>query len=534
MESKQVERAIAAGELYRCSVQNLKERILIVFVPGWTFKPYHFQRLLLELLDEEGLEGSDLLPFRYSNHVTSREDPRRVASDLAARIDDAFSEREYDAIFLVGHSIGALLVREALLQAHQQGRVWVPAVRRLVLLAGTNRGFVPGTHLQRAGAYVASFLKATFNSSISRLIMEAQLGSEWVTSLRMRWLRTFSGGDAVPPQIVQLYGEKDLVVSADDALDISRYDNSAVERLPGVDHGGFRGLGKGNPAYERIVDAFFRELPKAGKPRTKDRKRLVFLIHGIRDFAEWQYALDYEIEKRDESIDVIPVQYGYFNVLQFLLPHQQSRAVRVFVDKYVEEVSLSPMAKIAVAAHSNGTRVLQQAVSANEFIRVDRAYFAGSVLPTDVPWGLPPYRERVGILRNVRATKDIPVGFLCRALEWVPVIGRGLGTAGYHGFRDGSVDNRVLDGGHGAALKTNHRDLVARYLVGDESLPEMAEVGEPPMWMRALSTIALAAVPVVFFMLYLAFAAIARTPDGYDVALSAVFTFTVLLILQRF
>jgi hypothetical protein len=48
-----------------------------------------------------------------------------------------------------------------------------------------------------------------------------------------------------------------------------------------------------------------------------------------------------------------------------------------------------------------------------------------------------------------------------------------------------------------------------------------------------LSAVAPFAVPVLLVLLYLVFAAIARVPDGYDVALSALFTFLLLLLLQR-
>ena len=534
MKQADIAHAIGEGSLYRSPAAPTAGRVLLVFVPGWTLKPGDFDPLLLGLLGESGFEDGDLLPYAYDNRAASSADPRQVALDLADLIREAAAERGYARIYLMGHSIGALLIRAAFLEARARGDGWVDAVSRLILLAGTNRGFVPGTWQQRTGAFLVSFLNATFGLRIARLIMEAQFGSEWVTALRMSWLRTFSAKDATPPPIVQLYGADDRVVSAEDALDINRFDNSAVERLAGVDHDGFCRLGPGDPAFLRIRDAFFRELPGGGRPRILERSGLVFLIHGIRDFAEWHYALDYVIENQDEAIAVIPVQYGYFNILQFLLPHQQRRAVRVFVDKYVQEVSLSPMAWVAVGAHSNGTRVFEQAVRANEFIRVDRAFLAGSVLPTGIPWGEEPYRRRVREVRNMRATQDVPVGFLCRALQWVPILGRDLGTAGFDGFGKPTHD-RCLDGGHGVALQANHREEMARYLVGDESVLDSPAPSPcaPPRWMRVLNRAAPIAVPLVLLLLYLAYSTISRAPDGLDVALSAALTLLLLIVLQR-
>lgn len=533
MNRADIAHAIADGSLYRSPAPPTAGRVLLVFVPGWTRKPADFDTLLLSLFDEPGFEGSDLLPYTYDNRAASSVDPQQVAVDLADRIREAAGERAYARIYLMGHSIGALLIRAAFLEARTRGDDWVDAVSRLILLAGTNRGFVPGTWQQRTAAFLVTFLNATFGLRIARLIMETQLGSEWVTGLRMSWLRTFSAETATPPPIVQLYGANDRVVSAEDALDINRFDNSAVERLAGVDHDGFGKLGPAHPAYLRIREACFRELPGGGNPRILERSGLVFLIHGIRDFAEWHYALDYVIENTDETISVIPVQYGYFNILQFLLPHQQRRAVRIFVDKYVQEVSLSPMAWVAVAAHSNGTRVFEQAVRDNEFMRVDRAFLAGSVLPTGIPWGDEPYRSRVREVRNVRATQDVPVGFLCRALQWIPILGRDLGTAGFDGFGKPTRD-QCLDGGHGVALQTNYREDMARYLVGHESGHDSSAPSSctPPGWMRVLNRAAPITVPLVLLLLYLAYSAISMAPDGLDVALSAGLTLLLVIVLQ--
>ncbi len=527
-----IKQAIIDGRLYVNAASLPDQRTLLVFVPGWTLAPKKFVSLLMSLVCDSKLAdvlgGCDILPFRYANSMISNIHPSEVASNLATQIQDAMVSRRYNRIYLMGHSIGALLLRAALLVGKEESHPWTSAVRRLVLLAGTNRGFMPGTFVQKLGAFIVSL----FNLPIARLIMEAQIGSEWVTSLRLKWLRTFAGGETSPPEIVQLYGEEDLVVAADDSLDINRYDNSVVERLAGIDHEGFCHVDENHPSYEKIQEAFSRKLPSPEKPRTKDRHMLVFLIHGIRDFAEWHYALDYEIETRDEEIEVIPVQYGYFNILQFLLPHQQRRAVRVFVDKYVQEVSLSPKAKIAVAAHSNGTRVSQQALAENDFIQVDRAYFAGSVVPTNIPWSREPYHGKVRKLRNDCATKDIPVGILCSALKWTPIIGRGLGTAGFHGFQDEMVHNQFIDGGHGAALKSNHREFVARYLIGIKDEVSITKKAKHPRFMRLFSKWAPLAIVIFILILLGIYTAMALLPNGMGVLLSAAFTFMLIFLLQ--
>ncbi len=124
------------------------------------------------------------------------------------------------------------------------------------------------------------------------------------------------------------------------------------------------------------------------------------------------------------------------------------------------------------------------------------------------------------------------MGVLCNALKWVPIFGRGLGTAGYHGFKDRAIDNRVLAGGHGAALMPNHREYVARYLVGEEQ-SQTGKKARASFLMDIISTAAPYALFVLIAGIVGVYVAITATPVGIAVFLSFIVTWLLLLLLQR-
>jgi pimeloyl-ACP methyl ester carboxylesterase len=518
---------ITQGTFYANPLSTPNDRTLLVFVPGFRLKPLAFQGLLTNLMQEEFLQGCDLLPFEYNNHRLSNADPEDISIQLTQTIEDRHRERGYQSVYLLGHSIGALLIRRTILIGYESDFTWIRRIRRLVILAGTNRGYVPALPTDKMGALVISF----FGLPISRLIMSCLRGAPWVTALRMEWLRRFNPeASAKQPPTVQFYGTLDRVVALDDASEINRFDNACFIQLEAVTHEGFAAIrDKAHTHYQRIRNALVHELPATVKPRTEKRDHLVFLIHGICDFAEWQDALEYEIESLEKNIVVIPVQYGYFTILQFLIPHQQRRAIRVFVDKYVQEVSKSPQATIAVAAHSNGTLVFERAVRENRFLKVDRAYLAGSILPSKIQWDQPPYCDQVKQIRNITATRDWPVGILVNSLRWIY---RSFGTAGFHGFKNKKL-NYSLEGAHDVALQPHHRGEVAKYLVGNDTEVKQELKPSPVMsFFSRTSLVWLALILTVIGHIYYLIAASAL-PSGLMVFLSACFTLFLFWLLQR-
>src|SRR5262249_39237351 len=143
---------------------------------------------------------------------------------------------------------------------------------------------------------------------------------------------------------------------------------------------------------------------------------LVFLVHGIRTFADWQENLSYEISQVDPGARIVSVRYGYFSLLQFLLSSQRRRCVASCADVYIQECAKTVIHdKIIVAAHSNGTYAFAHAMREFPDMIVHRAYLAGSVLPRRFRWN--DLEGRLGEIRNDLANWDWPVGCLCNGLR---------------------------------------------------------------------------------------------------------------------
>ncbi len=112
------------------------------------------------------------------------------------------------------------------------------------------------------------------------------------------------------------------------------------------------------------------------------------LVHGIRDYADWQENVEFLLEEKyklsahGSGIKVISVRYGYFTALQFLLSDQRQRCIRAFADHYIQEIAANPEINphnISVFAHSNGAYVVGEALKNFDQIKVGTLYFAGSV-----------------------------------------------------------------------------------------------------------------------------------------------------------
>jgi pimeloyl-ACP methyl ester carboxylesterase len=466
---------------------------LLVFLPGMTHSPKDYASLFEQFKTDQNFSQYDAIGYGFRNSYFSNSLPDSIAEETSKEIENIISKYS-DGIILVGHSVGGLLVRKCLLAGIQSKYLWPGKVNRLILLSSTNRGFVPRGFLQKAG------LMALKVSKSGELIQSAQRGSDWINGLRFDW--SLLGGKA--PYVVQIRGKEDEVVEADDSADLLYFPNAHEVLLDEVNHRAFCRLGGLTPkAISIIKDCFFKDFPAREPERMQTLpSMLIFLVHGIRDYAEWQEALSQEIAKIDKNAMVIPVQYGYFNAFQFLSPLQRNRASRIFADKYLQATLKYPNTEVAIAAHSNGTYAVAQAFLRHTFIKADRLYLAGSVLPQKFDWTTLKNDERLDVFRNDIANLDWPVGLVCNAIKWIDPR---IGVGGFHGFTKIDPNNMYLQGSHGAALAPPYRSEVAKFLVsGKPEQLTIQKVGESPT-MKILSILALPillAVLAVIMCLY--------------------------------
>jgi hypothetical protein len=160
--------------------------------------------------------------------------------------------------------------------------------------------------------------------------------------------------------------------------------------------------------------------------------RVLFGLHGIRTHAEWCRAL-YEVAPEDGwQVRMDRWNFGYFSLLQFLLPWARSAKVKWFRKTYREEcqdkeVHLEKKQLPCIVCHSFGTLILGRALLRYRSLRFNKVILCGSILPVDFPWGELIERGQVQAVRNEFGVKDIWTGLA----GWcVP----GTGPSGRRGF----------------------------------------------------------------------------------------------------
>ena len=189
---------------------------------------------------EDAWPNADILQPRYRASPFLNRDPTQLAAELEDIIERVVGARAagagegYEKVVLIGHSIGAVLLRKAYAYAWERRedypintgsttpRRWVHSVERLVLLAGMNRGWslVPKpTMLPRhrqilwwIGLQLARLL------GLGRLFRSMQRGAPFIANLRVQWvsLALADRDEADPvtlPTVIQLLGTVDDVVS---------------------------------------------------------------------------------------------------------------------------------------------------------------------------------------------------------------------------------------------------------------------------------------------------------------------------------
>ncbi len=136
----------------------------------------------------------DVAAFFWDDSFFSNADPSTMGAKLNADLDRLVRERGYETITLVGHSVGALLVRRALLYGRGVGAdhpgdliprtSWTDKVDRIVLLAGMNKGWA------RPKSLIADFLLGlTGLTGNAKLAFDVERGSSFIGDMRIEWLR---------------------------------------------------------------------------------------------------------------------------------------------------------------------------------------------------------------------------------------------------------------------------------------------------------------------------------------------------------
>lgn len=445
------------------------------------------------------LEYGDTLMLSYAHPLFSNMRPEPLADLIANTIAQKVKRSTYDRITLLGQSMGALLIKRAFLDAEAKQQQWTDRVKRIVLVAGMNRGWdISGQkpsdmHVTTAvSLWAGTWFGRLLN--IGGLILSTEAGTPFVANLRVDWISRMRDASQHPDafhqiEVVQLLGDIDDLVSEEDNKDLQALNTGqfAWLRVRGTGHsditvfndtrligntrinlGEYRRekfeLAAAEPDFSKVME--HNEV----QPFQPDEAvtDIVFVVHGIRDLGEWAAEFEQQLHHRFSSVSdkgasgklaIASVRYGYFGMGPFLFKPIREKYVKWFMDEYTETLALYPNARnIHFVGHSNGTYLLAAALQRYQALRVDRVVFGGSVVRKGYDWSeiLPCCPDLK--VRNYTAVDDWVVALFPRFFE-VPttdfLFRNDLGSAGYYGFEKNNprVENIPgLTGGHSAFI----------------------------------------------------------------------------------
>jgi pimeloyl-ACP methyl ester carboxylesterase len=546
------------------SVLNLNEQLLNA---DWS--------ALDDLPEKAALSrGVDMLGMQYQHagpffSMFSNADPEAIAEEIHRRL--VVHCGKYKRIVLVGHSMGALLIRKTYLigrteaEANNDDAHWARKTKRIVLMAGMNRGWsIAGQRPLDMG--VLRYLLLWLGSNIAdwtgtaKLAMQMESGSPFVANLRLDWVNLSRKPGLPLPQCVQLLGDIDDLVAESDNMDLHVTGTAGFcwLRVRGTGHAEIIQI-DGRPdggedekiryyRQKKVALALtlpFEKLKKLSEiqPAESDRdvKRVVFVLHGIRDYGRWSAFFDdalqedFDAKLKDrlnrkepgvsdkDKLAIVSPRYGYFGMGPFVLAGKRAAKVRWFMDAYAENYARYPKAeRIDFFGHSNGTYLLARGLANYRSLRVDRIVFAGSVVPRNYPWTerFKPGRDgkaQVESVRNYVASEDWVVALFPRFFEsWFAApFNNDLGSAGFNGFEppgkvpdiNKAVGNPVhfvqnvgsVRGPHSAF--EYHVKPIVEFLSSDQCLNVNVASEEPAGWHSSLQWISDWAVLLVWLLL---------------------------------
>ena len=459
----------------------MTSRRLVVVVPAWMGDPAKWTPLVERLRAEHELEGSDWLIWDYSYGPVSRASAKRIAHSLGASIHQKWVESGgYDEILVLAHSFGGLLARQAYLLACKQEPgfteewPWQRSVTRIVLFAAINRGVDPRNKWRLR---IINWMTSHIPWFTGLLVREMMRGSDFVTNLRIQWIRYFHELGERAPIVVQLLGDHDGLVTREDSIDVEQFPTTYHATIPDADHCDLHRVDIApdpDGRYALIRDAILTHGAALSKDsrymqRTKTRgpDRIVFVVHGIRAYNfGWPEQLAELIESRAPDVRAVRPTYGYLSALRFAIPTIRKLKLQWFKDQYTYWLARNPAAEFHFIGHSNGTYLLGESLRRLSAMRFHNVVLVGSVLPDDYPWDACIGNRQVENLRNDRSRKDFPVAVLCSGMRGLGM--RDIGTGGFVGFRNALPQITEVfwyDGGHSKPLEYRNLENLADFVL---------------------------------------------------------------------
>lgn len=279
-------RVVHAMDLQLTPSQNGTARRLVVLVHG-----LGSSKLMddVETLVKECLPDADIATAQYNSSLFSNspadEEAHALALEIGRRLEDkAKASGGYDSIILVGHSIGALLLRAAYLLAtgatittcqplvrqdwarpgpppQSEEAQTGPYVERVILLSGLNNGWTTpdpeqlGRFRRIKSAMITALIAWTSFRDKARLMRTVMRGSPFVVDVRLNWLHMINSTE-LEPQTIHLAGETDDLIKKEDLYDFRSGKNFKHRVVKNTRH---YDIGVTEPATVDVILAEFRK-----------------------------------------------------------------------------------------------------------------------------------------------------------------------------------------------------------------------------------------------------------------------------------
>ena len=440
----------------------------------------------------EALPEADVLKLRVNRAMFSNADPNEISAQIGGLIAAQYARKfkatgnNYEKITLIGHSVGALWLRKAVLNASAGFGIdrpgltnkvathdaqWRTKLDRIIMLSGINGGFDRRHNVWvNIGTFALEFM------GIGKLALAMERGQPFVETLRLEWMRlTRTPFAAKAPFSVQLVGDADWVIPSDNDIDLEAQigtqsnNNHCVIDVGGASHLSILDMAliedadlllQSRRAYI-FVDALtlshkqlqIRSLKPlatdvdAERQRRSKIKRVIFVYDDNKNPDMWIETIPFAVKRvlgERDDIEVSRESPAPLSRFSFLLNYfgRREAALRWWNAKHTQLKSDFPNATISVIAIENGTWIIGQSLQENRAMQLQTVFLSGSILPRGFDWDRIVKEGRLGIVCNTLANQNIFAAVIGGFFQWlnanIPLVNGtrilSLGDSGIIGF----------------------------------------------------------------------------------------------------
>ncbi len=440
----------------------------------------------------EALPNADVLKLRVNGALFSNADPNEICAQICGLINSQYNRKirangeEYEKIILIGHSLGALWLRKAVLNASAgfgldrpaidnkvatKDAQWRTKLDRIVFLAGVNGGFDRNHNIWlQLGSFALEFM------GIGKLFLAMERGQPFVEVLRCEWMRLMrSPFAAKAPFSVQLIGDADMLIPSENDCDLEAQignggnNNHSVLDIGGASHLSILDMAlvededlllQSRRAYT-FVDALTlshkqlqdRSLTMISADANQERlrrakvRRVIFVYDDNKNPDLWIETIPFSVKRVLGEREDILVSYDKpppLSRFSFLVNYfgRRDAALKWWNSKYTQIKADYPNATISAIALENGTWIIGQALQDNPAMHLQTLFLSGSILPRGFNWDKIVKEGRLGIICNALANQNIFAAVIGGFFQWIntnfPLLNRvrllSLGDSGIIGF----------------------------------------------------------------------------------------------------